>query len=105
MGDFREMMAVCELKDLGLKGFPFAWCNNREGEHRISEKFDRFLVNHQWCASFPLISASHGLVAYSDHSLIWLDTNKAPTRKWGGPKLFGFEEMWVGEEKCTNIIK
>lgn len=46
MDDFKEMVEACELMDLDFKGPPFTWCNNCEGEERISKRLDRFLTNN-----------------------------------------------------------
>lgn len=65
--DFREVLDVCSLKDLGFNGSMFTWCNHREGEQCISERLDIFLANVLWCADFPNARVFHGSVAYFDH--------------------------------------
>lgn len=71
---------------------------------RIPKRLDRFLANPQCYTLFPSSSVRHGIVAYSDHSPIWLDMQGI---KWHrqGPKPFRFEVMWVGMTQCTKIIE
>lgn len=49
MVDFREMLSVCEMWDLGFVGSPFTWCNNKE------------------CELFSHGCVNHGSAAYSDY--------------------------------------
>lgn len=42
MVGFWEVLEVCELRDLGFLGHPFTSCNNRDCEHCILERLDRF---------------------------------------------------------------
>ena len=48
MFEFREAMRECELVDLGWKGQPFTWSNQRYGPHLTEERLDRFLCNRSW---------------------------------------------------------
>lgn len=45
MGEFKDMINQCALRDLGFKGPQYTWCNGREGVQCISERLDRFLAN------------------------------------------------------------
>lgn len=74
--EFQEVLNDCELRDLGFKGNPFTWCNNREGDQRVLEWLDRFLTNFLWCSVFPNGGVNHSFAAYSDHYLVVLDTEK-----------------------------
>ena len=40
------------LEDLRFMGSFFTWSNMREGEHRITTKIDRALVNEKWGCVF-----------------------------------------------------
>lgn len=33
MEDFRDVLSVCGLHDLGFQRILFTWCNNKENEH------------------------------------------------------------------------
>lgn len=103
MKAFKNCLLDCELEDLGFLDFFFTWCNNHKGEQKILEKIDIALTNSQWYNQFSNVSVVHGLLAYSNHCPLWVDIVGISHRKWG-PKPFRFE-MWVGEERCIEIIK
>lgn len=98
------MLSICELRDLGYQDNPFTWCNNREDEHRISERLDRFLANDQWCEMYPNSQASHCLAAHSNHCPVVLDTSVVQSQS-RGYRPFRFEIMWVGEKTCVDTIE
>lgn len=103
MDDFHEVLAMCDLRDLGCVGSLFTWCNNREGDHIIFERLDCFLANSHWCELFPLGFVCHGQVIYLYHCLIWFNMRGTQQNR-GGPKIFKFEFMWAKEDECFNII-
>lgn len=103
INDFQEVLAACELRDLGNESSHFIWCNNHEGEGRIFERLDRFLANPFWCDMFPFGSVYHGQMAYSDHYPIWLNTNSNLIIK-KELKVFRFETIWVKDANCYNIV-
>lgn len=101
---FRECVDVCSLRDLGFSGNKFTWCKCREGSHCISECLDRVLVNSQWWDLFPSMAIIHGLVSYSNHVPIWVQTEECVGSRHS-KKMFRFEDMWVGEKVCEDIVK
>lgn len=101
MNDFCEVLTACDLRDLGYEGTQFTWCNNRQGEGRIFERLDRFLVNSKWCDFFPFESVSHGQVAYSDHCPIWFNTHGNRIRK-RGTRLFRFFFL-ISKLDCLDL--
>ncbi|KAF5464528.1 hypothetical protein F2P56_014601 [Juglans regia] len=102
--DFREVVDVCRLRDLGYLGPKFTWSNRRAGDKCIRERLDRCLVNSEWWASFPRAHVTHGVAAYSDHLPIWLNL-EGEVGSHFVKKSFKFEAMWVGEAECEDIIK
>lgn len=75
----------------------------REGDGNISERLDRYLGNTLLRCLFPQVVILHGTVAYSDHLLVMFESlcsRDRPHMK----KQFHFEAMWVGEERCEQII-
>lgn len=100
MNDFRDVLAVCDLRDLGYIGSPFTWYNNRDG----NQKFFEILANSLQFELFHLGSAGHGQVVYSDHCPIWFNTIGYQQKKVG-LRIFRFEAMWIKDDECTNIIE
>lgn len=104
IASFRDVVGECGLRDLGFKGYPFTWCNRREGAQCISERLDRCLANTSWWHMFPNAIVTHGLVAYLDHVPLWVDM-EGVVASLKIRVLFKFEAMWVGEQSCVVIIK
>ncbi|XP_042968963.1 uncharacterized protein LOC122301628 [Carya illinoinensis] len=100
---FRDVVNNCSSKDMGFKGNKFPWSNRRGGAMCISERLDRVLANQPWLGFFPNASVTHGLEAYSDHTPIWVNTEWERGHIRVG-RQFKFEEMWVGEPECEEII-
>lgn len=59
--EFREVLAVCELRDLGFVGPHYTWSNRREGNGLIYEWLDRFLANSLWCELNLHLKVQHGV--------------------------------------------
>ncbi|XP_041011375.1 uncharacterized protein LOC121255166 [Juglans microcarpa x Juglans regia] len=104
MEAFRSVLNDCELKDLGFAGSCYTWCNRREADDRICERFDRCLANAKWVDLFSAANVQHGSGSYSDHVLVWLDTNGAFQNK-RGKMMFRFKAMWLGNTNCEHIIE
>ncbi|XP_042974835.1 uncharacterized protein LOC122306471 [Carya illinoinensis] len=103
-GEFKKVLNNCDLRDLGYCRIPYTWCNKREGLSSISERIDRFLANSQWCQLFPFPTVTHRSVAYSDHILLCVETDDGCEIRQGR-KPFRLKPMWVGEERCKQVIE
>ncbi|KAL6205410.1 hypothetical protein ACLB2K_022670 [Fragaria x ananassa] len=66
MDGFREVLNVCNLKDLYYTGPSFTWRGNRHGVE-VKERLDRFLGNGAWLQLFPTSKVTHLLPNESDH--------------------------------------
>lgn len=67
MCSFKEVLEVCELRDLGFSRPPFTWCNNRDEAHHILERLDHCLATTLWCLKFSNFSVRYSHAPYSDH--------------------------------------
>uniref|UniRef100_A0A803M8Y9 Endonuclease/exonuclease/phosphatase domain-containing protein n=1 Tax=Chenopodium quinoa TaxID=63459 RepID=A0A803M8Y9_CHEQI len=103
---FRGAVASCELEDLGFIGHPFTWTNNRGGDHNLQERLDRYLANKEWRELFPVSFVSHLSKRKSDHLPILLCINEGvgKQKKKKKRKLYRFEEMWLRDETCGDIV-
>ena len=52
MDGFRNVINLCNLRDLGYNGSDFTWCNKREGVDRIYVRLDRVLATDDWRSLF-----------------------------------------------------
>lgn len=103
--EFCNFVDYCQFMDLSFSGFPFTWCNKREGGDRVSERLDCFLANDAWLESLPQATVKHLSFYYSDHfpiclSLIGWNSNLAY-----GCKPFCFEAMWTRVLDCEDVIR
>lgn len=101
--DFCSMVNDCELTDRGYMGPKYTWCNNRKGEACISERIERCLASIDWHVQFPNAVVRHGIAAYSDHLLLWVEL-KPQVEQGTRKKIFRFEAIWTHEEECCHII-
>lgn len=88
--------------DLGLKGNKFTWERSRGTAKWIQEQLDQGMANRQWKEMFPSADITVIDVSTSDHLPLSLQLNK----KMYAPKThrFRFENMWLKEKDCLNII-
>lgn len=101
VGDVRSFMNQMGLIDLGSSGLPYTWTNCCFGSANIREKLDRCIVNSDWRGLFHRASVTNLPITSSDHAPLVLDTV-------GGSQalasLFRFEEFWVQELNCLQVI-
>jgi hypothetical protein len=53
MLEFREMLARCELHDLGFSGLPWTYDNLQKGERNVHVRLDRAVASMDWKQRFP----------------------------------------------------
>lgn len=66
---------------------------------------DRLVANTSWTNLFLDSHVRHGAIAYSDHIPILLNMIGEFLPSYKGPKLFKFEAMWLGAQKCLDIVE
>uniref|UniRef100_A0A2N9J2G5 Zinc knuckle CX2CX4HX4C domain-containing protein n=1 Tax=Fagus sylvatica TaxID=28930 RepID=A0A2N9J2G5_FAGSY len=104
MQGFRDAMDECDLIDLGYRGSPFTWCNNRDPPATTWVRLDRGLATLSWVQKFPAASVEHLDVINSDHKCLLLTREPRGTQCFQR-KPFRFKEVWTSDEGCENTIQ
>ena len=99
---FRASLEVCQLEDLGFKGYPYTQNNKRPGDANTKLRLDKDVATKEWRDKFQLSSVTHLPPHESDHLPIILQTEHLKPRK--GRKGFMFEEKWLLWEDCEEVM-
>ena len=99
---FRASLGVCQLEDLGFKGYPYTWNNKRSGDANTKLRLDRAVTTKEWRDKFQLSLVTHLPPHESNHLPIILQTEHMKPRK--GRKGFKFEENWLLWEDCEEVV-
>jgi len=102
---FCNTLDSCGLHDLGFTGYEFTWENRREGGDVVEERLDRFCASVEWSLLFPDSEVLHLDEHFSDHLPLLLKLRKTPAGPKHGRRRFMFENMWIQEEGCENVIR
>ncbi|KAL0006672.1 hypothetical protein SO802_008174 [Lithocarpus litseifolius] len=99
---FREVIDECGFMDLGYVGPKYTWSRHFENGSSIWERLDRCLATSSWFLKFPGSKVYHLRCDSSDHIPlhIVLSDLVVPKRK----KLFRFEEMWLSNGGCEEVV-
>ena len=102
----RKVARDCNFEDLGYIGHDFTWTNNRGGEDNIQERLDRFFATPAWREKFPGSYVTHLPKRKSDHLplLLCMRGNVEVNNKRRRSRLFRFEEMWLRDEQCEDVV-
>ncbi|WOG99649.1 hypothetical protein DCAR_0519003 [Daucus carota subsp. sativus] len=90
LNGFSETIMECNLIDLGFTGDKFTWERGRGTDKWILERLDRGLETAAWSGLFPHAEIKVYEVSTSDHMPF---------------KCFRFENMWIQEKECRNIVQ
>lgn len=67
MAHLREVLAECDLRDLGFSGTPWTYDNKKRGRSNVKVRLDRGVANSQWMGCFFDASVQHLASSCSDH--------------------------------------
>lgn len=100
---FQDAVANSELVDLGMEGYQFTWERFRGTTNWLEERLDRAFATANWFRLFPKARVTCLEASCSDHLLILLEpVPLVPTSRF---KQFRFENMWLREPDCEEIVK
>ncbi|KAL5543271.1 hypothetical protein UlMin_010981 [Ulmus minor] len=93
---------------MSFRGPKFTWCRGK-ATNLIQERLDRMLGNTEWMDLFPNSRVHHLNLRGSDHRPLLIELLRADEFSFLGKSWkkgrFHFEEAWVDEAGCSNIIK
>ena len=98
-------MEVCQLEDLGYKGYQYTWNNKRPGEANTKLQLDKAVATKEWREKFQLSTVTHLSPHASDHLFIILQTQNYRKNRLNGKRSFKFEEAWLLWEDCEDVVK
>ena len=102
--DFGDTITACSLIDIGYRGPPYTWNNNRDPPAFVQERLNRALATSEWLTLFGFKEATHIPTSKSDHLAIQVDFHKFASQKPKRKSLFRFEEKWSYKPECEQVI-
>ena len=105
MENFCKVINACNLRDLGYTSQDFTWCRRLGNRVWVRERLDRALASTNWEARFPQMQLHHKPDSSSDHCILVLKDVQKNNKKRRRKKLFRFEEMWLKEGSCTEVVE
>jgi hypothetical protein len=103
MQGFRDVIDECGFLDLGFRGLPFTWCNNRRGSATTWLRLDRFMANNEWVMRYSSAVVDHLESTVSDHKPLCLNTQPV-TMPRPRKRLFRFEDIWRMDLSCELAV-
>ncbi|XP_030508978.2 uncharacterized protein LOC115723633 [Cannabis sativa] len=100
---FGNMLEDCNLVDMDLCGYPYTWEKGRGTQAWIQVRIDRALVSPSWFHVFPSAKLINLEVSTSDHCPIQLLLDVV--KRTEVQKKFRFENLWLREPACAQIVK
>ncbi|XP_074318903.1 uncharacterized protein LOC141655738 [Silene latifolia] len=105
MNNFREAVDDCGLRDVTFEGHPFTFDNGQVGADNRQSRIDRAMVTENWQDLYPYARLIHMTKEWSDHSPLKLILDGREGQREGGRRPFRFEQLWVGEEGCEEVVR
>lgn len=99
---FQSFVDKCGVVDMGFKGYPFTWRNNRGGAEFIESRLDRVLISDSLYHILSDATVEHIDGVGSDHKAILFST-KRTTHKRKTP--FRFDSRWTEHEEVRNLVR
>ena len=95
MDAFRDALELCQLEDLGYRGYPFTWSNKRLADANTKICLDRAVATKEWREKYQLSTVTHLYSHASDHLPIVLQIQSYHKQRQRREMSFKFEESWL----------
>ncbi|KAK9671538.1 hypothetical protein RND81_12G037300 [Saponaria officinalis] len=105
MSDFREAVDDCGLRDMPLIGYGYTYDNGQAEADNRQSRLDRAFGSEAWYDIFPNAKLINMDREWSDHSPIKIILEGGGGYRLRKERLFRFEQVWVGEEGCEDVIR
>ena len=99
--DFDNCLHENELTEIRAVGGYSTWCNNQEGEDRISSKIDRVTANSAWFQLFPNVIVEVQEKGVSDHCPLLLDFGGYDVKR---KTPFRFLNVLAGHDQFLGLV-
>ncbi|KAM6563234.1 hypothetical protein CsatB_023232 [Cannabis sativa] len=106
MQAFRTTLDQCFLTEIPAVGDEFTWARNRKSASSLKERLDWCFINHVWRDNFVWPKLSHLDYYGSDHRVLLaeIDFNLTPPAQAPRKTRFRFEQFWLKDKECYEII-
>ncbi|XP_073368034.1 uncharacterized protein [Aegilops tauschii subsp. strangulata] len=104
MLDFRDVLEVCGLGDLGFAGLPYTFDNRRGGRANVKVRLDYAVANNMWRDVFAHARVEHLVAPSSDHLPILLRCALEETSQATGRRCRQYEVMWERDPSLPEVI-
>lgn len=103
MANFWEVLAHCDLHDVGFSGTPWTYNNKQKGDQNVRVRLDRAVASLSWMNHFSDAKLTHLFSPRSDHCPILLRVEKEQTPS--SNRCLRYEIMWEREETRPEVIQ
>ena len=104
MDRFREIVDLCQFRDLGYTRARYTWSRHFENGDSVWARLDRALANEEWMRKFANARVVHISTIESDHCMLCLQWGHDTRNRMNTGKLFRFEAMWLRDPRCPEVV-
>lgn len=105
MDVFNAILLDCTFTDVGFKGSPFTWSNNRLSANTVCCHLDCVCANGAGLQRFPSLTVTHLPLMGSDHCTLLLQLQPSGYQKGSmGGRLFRFESLWLSKAEPRRTM-
>lgn len=103
LNGFQGALDDCDLHDVNLEGYQFTWERGHGTSNWIEVRLDRALVSSKFIQCFSEMKLTNLEVSTSNHTPIFFEP--VVVIKTNHVKCFRFENAWLREPMCQEIVK